>query len=52
MKAGVEADLHVWEGATHCSLAQPIGDLDFPENREAWDVIVKFFDQHLGAEAR
>lgn len=34
VKAGVEADLHVWEGATHCSFAQPIGDPDFPENRE------------------
>jgi epsilon-lactone hydrolase len=50
VKAGVEADLHVWEGATHCSFAQPLGDPDFPENREAWNVIVKFFDKHLGGK--
>jgi monoterpene epsilon-lactone hydrolase len=48
VKAGVDADLHVWEGATHCSFAQPLGNPDFPENREAWKVIVTFFDRHLG----
>lgn len=48
IKAGVDADLHVWDGAAHCSFAQPIVDPDVPENREAWDVIVKFFERHLG----
>ena len=48
VKQGVEADLHVWEGASHCSFAQPVADPDVPETREAWDVIVKFFDRHLG----
>lgn len=48
VKAGVEADLHVWEGAAHCSFAQPVVDPSVPETREAWDVIVKFFDSHLG----
>jgi epsilon-lactone hydrolase len=48
VKAGRDADLHVWEGATHCAFAQPVGDPDFEENREVWDVIVKFFDSRLG----
>lgn len=48
IKAGVEADLHVWEGAPHCSFAQPVVNPNEPESREAWDVIVKFFDKHLG----
>ena len=48
IKLGVPSDLHVWEGAVHCSYAQPIVDPSVPETREAWDVIVKFFDQHLG----
>lgn len=48
VKEGVIADLHVWEGATHCSFAQPVVDPSEPETREAWDVIVRFFDKHLG----
>jgi acetyl esterase/lipase len=48
VQQGVDADLHVWEGAAHCSFAQPIADPDVPETREAWNVIVKFFDKHLG----
>lgn len=48
VKAGVKADLHVWEGTPHCSYAQPVVDPNTPETREAWDVIVKFFDQNLG----
>jgi monoterpene epsilon-lactone hydrolase len=48
VKQGVDAELHVWEGATHCSFAQPVADLIEPETREAWDVIIKFFDAHLG----
>jgi len=46
-KAGVDARLHVWEGAPHCSFAQPVVDPTVPETREAWEVIVKFFDAHL-----
>jgi acetyl esterase/lipase len=45
---GVDGDLHVWEGAAHCSFAQPIVDPSVPESREAWDVIWKFFDSKLG----
>jgi len=47
IKAKVAADLHVWEGAFHCSFAQPVVDPKVPETREAWDVIVKFFDSKL-----
>jgi acetyl esterase/lipase len=48
VKAGAQADLHVWEGAPHCSYGSGVVDADVPETREAWDVIVKFFDKHLG----
>ena len=50
VKAGADADLHVWEGAPHCSFAQPVVNPNEPESREAWDVIVKFFDKHLGSK--
>jgi monoterpene epsilon-lactone hydrolase len=46
VKAGVDADLHVWEGATHCAYASALGT-DIPENREAWSVVVNFFRKHL-----
>jgi acetyl esterase/lipase len=52
VKAGVDARLHVWEGAPHCSFAAPLVDLDVPETWEAWSVIVKFFDRTLGVSAR
>jgi len=48
VEAGVEADLHVWEGATHCSYADGLVDPDVPENLQAWKVISRFFDTHLG----
>src|SRR3984885_9082724 len=38
VKAGVDAELHVWEGMRHCFLYWP----DPPESREAWQVIVNF----------
>ena len=44
VKAGVDADLHVWEGLFHGFFY----NADVPESREAFDVIVRFFDQHLG----
>jgi len=40
---GVEADLHVWEGLGHAFFY----DTDIPESREAWNLVVKFFDTHL-----
>ena len=44
IKAGVDADLHVWEGMFHGFFYNP----DVPESREAYDVIVKFFGKNLG----
>ncbi len=45
VKAGVEADLHVWEGLFHGFFYNP----DVPESRDCYDVIVKFFDHHLAS---
>jgi epsilon-lactone hydrolase len=44
VKQGVDAELHVWEGMFHGFFYNP----DVPESREAYDVMVKFFDRHLG----
>jgi len=43
VKLGVEADLHVWEGLFHFFFLNP----DVPESRDAYDVMVKFFDRRL-----
>ena len=44
VKQGVETDLHVWEGMFHGFFY----NVDVPESRDCYDVIVKFFDKHLG----
>lgn len=44
VRLDIEASLHVWEGMDHAFTYNP----DLPESREAYDVIVKFFDRHLG----
>jgi epsilon-lactone hydrolase len=44
VKLGVEAELHVWEGLFHGFFYNP----DVPECRDAYNVMVKFFDRHLG----
>lgn len=44
----VIAELHVFEGAQHCSFAQPFVDPNVPETQQAWRVIVKFFAKYLG----
>ena len=44
VKQGVDADLHVWEGLFHGFFY----NIDVPESRECYDVIVKFFDRKLG----
>jgi len=44
VKAGVEADLHVWEGMFHGFFYNP----DVPESRDSYNVMVKFFDRHIG----
>jgi len=45
VKEGVDADLHVWEGMFHGFFY----NVDVPESRDCYDVIVRFFDRHLGA---
>jgi epsilon-lactone hydrolase len=44
-RAGVEADLNVYEGMSH---AQYMFDVNAPENKEAFVDIARFFDAHLG----
>jgi acetyl esterase/lipase len=44
VKLGVDAELHVWEGLFHAFFFNP----DVPESRDCYDVIVKFFERHLG----
>ncbi|MGH8260996.1 MAG: alpha/beta hydrolase [Steroidobacteraceae bacterium] len=44
VKAGVDAQLHVWEGLFHGFFYDP----DVPESRDCYDVIVQFFDRELG----
>jgi acetyl esterase/lipase len=44
IKNGVDAALHVWEGMFHGFFYNP----DVPESRECYDVIIRFFAEHLG----
>ena len=44
VKLGVETDLHVWEGLFHGFFY----NMDVPESKDAMNVILKFFDRHLG----
>jgi epsilon-lactone hydrolase len=43
-RAGVEAELQVFEGMSH---AQYLFDPSAPETREAFGEIARFFDRHL-----
>ena len=43
VKAGVDADLHVWDGLGHAFFY----DARLPEAREAFDVMTAFFRKHL-----
>lgn len=43
VKLGVEAELHVWEGLFHGFFYNP----DVPESRDAYNVMIRFFDRHL-----
>jgi epsilon-lactone hydrolase len=44
VKLGVQAELHVWEGLFHGFFY----NMDVPESRDALNVIIRFFDRHLG----
>ena len=43
-RAGVEAELQVFEGMSH---AQYLFDPSAPETKEAFSEIARFFDKHL-----
>lgn len=43
-RAGVDAELHVWDGMWHGFFVDP----DMPESTEAYAVIARFFDRRLG----
>lgn len=43
VKAGVDTELHVWDGLPHAFWYNS----DLPESREVYKVIAKFFDRHL-----
>lgn len=43
VKAGVDAELHVWDGLGHFFY----GNIDLPEAREAYDVMARFYRKHL-----
>jgi acetyl esterase/lipase len=47
VKQGVETDLHVWEGMFHGFFY----NVDVPESRDCYDVVVKFFEKHLGQKS-
>jgi acetyl esterase/lipase len=42
--AGVDAELHVWDGMWHSFFSDP----EMPESKEAYAVMVHFFDRRLG----
>ena len=43
-KAGVETELHIWDGMWHSFFNNP----DLPESKEMYSVVVDFFNRHLG----
>jgi len=43
--AGVDAELHVWDGMWHAFFFDP----DLPESQQVYRVVVSFFAKHLGA---
>ena len=43
VKEGVDAELHMWEGLFHGFFY----NVDVPESRDAFNVMIKFFDRHL-----
>jgi monoterpene epsilon-lactone hydrolase len=47
VKLGVDAQLHVWEGLFHGFFY----NVDVPESKEAFNVIIEFFSRHLGTSA-
>ncbi len=46
VKQGVDVELHVWDGLFHGFFY----NVDVPESKDALQVMVKFFDRHLGRD--
>jgi len=46
--AGVDAELHVWDGMWHAFFFDP----DLPESQQVYRVVVSFFAHHLGERRR
>jgi acetyl esterase/lipase len=46
--AGVSAELHVWDGMWHVFFFNP----SLPESKQMYDVVARFFQQHLGTPPR
>jgi acetyl esterase/lipase len=44
VKQGVDAELHIWDGLGHGFFL----DATLPESKDAYAIIFKFFDRHLG----
>jgi len=44
IRQGVEAELHVWEGVSHAFIFHS----ELSQSQEAFSVMIKFFDTHLG----
>jgi epsilon-lactone hydrolase len=44
VQAGAQTELHVWEGMWHSFFSDP----ELPESKDAYRVIVRFFEGHLG----
>jgi monoterpene epsilon-lactone hydrolase len=44
IRSGAQAELHLWDGLGHCFFFES----HLPESKEAYDVMAKFFDKHLG----
>ena len=45
VQLGVDSELHVFEGGRHSFWYDPVP----PESKQVYDIIVKYFDRHLGA---
>jgi len=44
VRAGASSELHIWDGVGHCFEYDP----RLPESQEAHQLLVQFFDRHLG----
>ena len=45
-KAGVDSELYVWDGLFHGFFY----NAEVPESKDAFNIMIKFFDRHLGKE--